>query len=144
MSQTERVEKRGDRVSTREMKPTEVQFDLVSSTQGCTECVSLCVYLRLFRPLLLCVLVCVYVGDWMSGWEKQDTMSVYTTEWETIAPQDIQFFLSWLIWTLYSASALAYVSLFWSNHNFRKWQKKGGKYYHTFNNPYISLNFYFN
>lgn len=62
MSQTERVEKQGDIVSTREMKPNEVQFDLVSSIQGCTECVSLCAYRRLFQPLLLlcvCVRMCV-------------------------------------------------------------------------------------
>lgn len=77
MSQTERVEKRGDRVSTREMKPTEVQFDLVSSTQGCTECVSLCVYLRLFRPLLLCVLlcVCVLLEKWLR--KARDNECVY-------------------------------------------------------------------
>lgn len=59
MSQTERVEKRGDRVSTREMKPTEVQFDLVSSTQGCTECV--CLSQIILTAASLCAFVCMCV-----------------------------------------------------------------------------------
>ncbi len=126
------------------LKSSLISSALLRGVPSVWVCVSILDYFD--RCFCVCVCVCVWLEKWLRKARDNECVS---TERETIAPQDIPFFLSWhfppwLIWTLYSASALPYISVFWSNHNSRKWQKKGRKYYHTFNNPYISLHFYLN
>lgn len=56
-------------------------------------------------------------------------------------------FPAWLIWTLYSAFALPYISVSWSNHGLEKWKEKGKRNVvalHKFNKSYICLYFYSN